>query len=73
MISYYNYTDLHRQVEAAPTQENIAKLVEWFDFYDADAWNGEVWDADSFLIRPVYAPDDDGEYTVLDRYELMPN
>lgn len=68
-MSYYDYAELKKAVEAQPTQENINALGEWFADYGMDYWNGEYYDAGSFRVYPVFEEIEEDEFE-LKGYEI---
>lgn len=68
-MDYYSYKDLRAAVEAAPTQENVNALGEWFNAYGMCYWNGEFFNADGIYIYPVYKEIDEDEFEFIG-YEL---
>lgn len=55
-MTRYDYNELKNAVKRNPTQENIEKLVSWFENYGNEYWNGECYDADELgCIYPIYA------------------
>lgn len=61
-MSEYSYQELLENYKSNPTTENLEALAEWFEKYGSQFWNGEEWQADDFIIRPIQEPDDiDGD------------
>lgn len=60
----YDFKELRENALNTRSQDDIDALGEWFDHYGKMCWNGEVYDADGFYIKPVYTPiafEDSGE------------
>lgn len=50
----YKYEELRAKAIATnATDEDIANLVEWFELYGMEYWNGECFDADGYQLYPV--------------------
>ena len=63
----YNYQDLKEKALKGGKQDRL-NLWNWFEENDRRSWNGECYDADEFLLYPVYdfTFDDDGEIESFD-------
>ena len=65
MITEYSYKDLLEKATAAnSTVEDRLNLLEWFEQYDYNDWNGECFKIDRNRdLYPVYKHeyDEDGE------------
>ena len=70
MASYYEYEEL-RAAATAPgaTHEQINALGEWLEQHGDRFWNGECYDADGYLLFPIYDETEPDEYR-LTGYEL---
>ena len=63
-MSYYSYAELKSAVMENASEENINALGEWFADYGTAYWNGECYDADDFLLYPIYVEVEEDEYEV---------
>lgn len=71
-INYYSYKELReKSVSADATQSDIDALGEWFQQYGSRFWNGEVYDADGFVLRPVQVYDEDSDTWETTGYEIV--
>ena len=54
-MNRYKYSELlQKATRKNATQEDVDRLVEWFQQYGDQYWNGEYFDADGYQLRPVY-------------------
>lgn len=69
-VGRYNYEELRKSVVDNPTQENRMALGEWFQNYGMEFWNGECFDADGFVLVPIYEWDEETDTGTVIDYEL---
>lgn len=54
-MARYDYEDLIKAYEDDRSEANLMALVEWFDRYGRDYWNGQCYEIDSSRsLYPVY-------------------
>ena len=65
--TYYNYKELVEKATATgATREDRLALLDWYDRYGIDYWNGYCYKMDDLLrLCPVYAYNYDEGYYVL--------
>lgn len=67
----YDYLELKAKA-AAPnaTKKDLENLWNWFETYGNRYWNGECYDADDFLLYPVYEHDAENDQYEVIGYEI---
>lgn len=70
-FNYYSYDELRAKALSADAEQiDIDTLGEWFEEYGRDSWNGEYYDADGYMVFPVYSEPDEFDDVTIIGYEL---
>lgn len=59
------YQELREKAINERTPEALAELGEWFEREGGRYWNGEVFDADGYSLKPIYELDEFGDGTLV--------